>query len=49
LVLVLHIVHLNSIRNGAKLGITFEGFLIFGMDVYTVVVEWVLCRLKLPG
>jgi hypothetical protein len=49
LVLVLHIVHLKSVTKGAKLGITFEGFRIFGLDVYTVVVEWVLCRLKLPG
>jgi hypothetical protein len=49
LVLVLHNVHLKSVTKGAKLGITFEGFRILGMHDYTVGVEWVLCKLKLPG
>ena len=39
----------GCLKKGAKLGITFEVFRIFGADDYTVRVEWVLCKLKLPG
>jgi len=49
LVRVMHSAHLMVREKDAKLGITFEGFRIFGTDDYTVGVEWVLCNLKLPG
>jgi hypothetical protein len=45
----MHSAHLMGGEKDTKLGITFEGFRIFGTDDYTVGVEWVLCSLKLPG